>query len=592
VASALRSCRSLLLALSSTLVAGVACSESLPDPIEVPCTPAQPAPYPTTSYAGVHANRENNDVIACASGSAFRETWHALRGLAIAQPNTFSPDGRTTYVTTANPDPAGCRLHALDVATGNVVWCKNYPQSIVGSAVEVDEAGDLYFTADRFVHSLAADGTERWSAELGTAPMMGDEFGTGPLGVHFTPGGHVATVTNDGTVVLVARDDGRVLASLSIPTETGFVPPRALAGVDLATLLPSVVVDDLRAVFGASAGGGTIGAFLGAGGGFSDNTIGVSSRDEIFVIGGGPDDEHGALVQIRVEGTALAIGWHLVTNAGSATSPSITPDGHFVSVGDGSNAAALLDPRTAMGRLVVADVDACDANTDADADPSVCAGAYEVALERGPIAGSPPLLPDGTLVFWEASPNSGVFGPELRDVAVIGASGVVWESVLDGGLDWTSVITITDTHPSSAPRARSRRRGRAPCSRCACPRRCGPSRSRSTGRRAARSGAPRSPTTRRRRSPSDRAAISSSASSASSRSWRSRTARRSASSASRRPRASRALINALLPCPRPCPCPAVQKSRSLVPALAPCAGGQRPRHSRRSRGAPPRLRDS
>jgi hypothetical protein len=276
--------------------------------------------------------------------------------------------------------------------------------------------------------------------------MMGDEFGTGPLGVHFTPGGHVATVTNDGTVVLVARDDGRVLASLSIPMETGFVPPRALAAVDLTTLLPPAVVEDLRATFGASGGGGTIGAFLGAGGGFSDNTIGVSSRDEIFVIGGGPDDEHGALVQIRIAGTTLALGWHLVTNAGSATSPSITPDGRFVSVGDGSNVAALLDPRTAMGRMIVADVDACDANTDADPDPNVCAGAYEVALERGPIAGSPPLLPDGTLVFWEASPNAGVFGPELRDLAVIGAGGVVWETVLEGGLDWTSVITVTDTH--------------------------------------------------------------------------------------------------------------------------------------------------
>src|SRR5688572_2340002 len=86
------------------------------EPIELPCVVDQPAPYPDGSpYLGVHANRENNDVVACETGSAFVEVWHALPGLAMSQPNTFSPDGSVTYAATFNPDPSGCTVHAVSV---------------------------------------------------------------------------------------------------------------------------------------------------------------------------------------------------------------------------------------------------------------------------------------------------------------------------------------------------------------------------------------------------------------------------------------------------------------------------------------------
>lgn len=426
------------------------CGPSPPAPIEIPCAPGLPSPYPAgSSYGGVHANRENNDVVACATGSAYVQRWHALQGLAMSQPNTFSPDGRVTYAATFNPDPSGCNLHAIDVETGEIRWCRTFHRSVGGTAVEVDADGALYFTADRFVYSLDAEGRDRWQTEVGEAPM-GEGFGESALGVHFTPDGHAATVTNQGVVVLLDRASGAVLARLDIAAETGFVPPEAITGmVDLRRLLPEAVNADLDRTFGPMVEGG-LGAFLGAGGGFSDNTIAVSSRNELFVIGGGRDPQHGALVQIRVGGTAsaptLSLGWVLHTFAGSATSPSVTFDGRWVSVGDGQNAAALLNPARAMGRMLVADVDACDGNTDADPDPATCAPAWEHRLERGPIAGSPPILPDGTIAVWEISVSQGVFGPEARDLALVGRNGVVWESTLPDGLDWTSVITVSDTH--------------------------------------------------------------------------------------------------------------------------------------------------
>lgn len=419
-------------------------------PIEIPCAPGLPAPYPPgSSYGGVHANRENNDVVACETGSAFIQSWHALRGLAMSQPNTFSPDGSITYAATFNPDPAGCNVHALDSATGEVVWCRTFPRSVGGTAVEVDSDGFLYFTADRFVYSLHPDGSDRWETAVGEEPM-GEGFGESALGIHFTPDAHAATVTNQGVVVLLDRATGAELVRFDIPAATGFVPPEAVTGtVNLRNILPDAVNADFDATFGAMVEGG-LGAFLGAGGGFSDNTIAVSSRNELFVIGGGLDPQHGAMVQLRIGGTAAAptieLGWVLPTVAGSATSPSVTFDGRWVSVGDGQNAAALLNPARADGRMLVADVDACDANTDADPDQAVCAPAWEHALERGPIAGSPPILPDGSIALWEISVSQGIFDATARDLAIVGPSGVVWESVLPDALDWTSVITVSDTH--------------------------------------------------------------------------------------------------------------------------------------------------
>lgn len=124
----------------------------------------------------------------------------AFAGLAMSQPNTFSPGGAITYVTTFGPDPEGCNVWALRTIDGSTAWCATLERSAGGSAVEVDENGDLYVTADRFLHSLTADGEDRWSAELGAPPMSKGELGDGPLGVHFTPAGHAATITASGVV--------------------------------------------------------------------------------------------------------------------------------------------------------------------------------------------------------------------------------------------------------------------------------------------------------------------------------------------------------------------------------------------------------
>lgn len=434
--------RRLALPLSGLFFLGVGCSEdAVEEPASYPCTPDQSAPYPAgISYVGVHAGPGNSDMVDCASAPAFDESWHALEGLGVVQPNTFSPDGLTTYVTTTNPDPDGCRLHALDAATGEVAWCLDLAEDVARSAVEVDADGQLYVAAGDDLIALTPDGSQRWSAPLGE--------GAAPWGQHFTPGGHVAVVTTPGVVHLLGRADGAPLATLDIAGSWGFVAPDALT-LSIADVAPDEVVEDIEMVFGTESEE-FVNAFFGAGGGFSDNTIAVSPRDELYVVGGGPDDETGALVQIRIGGTAVAPtlepGWYVALNGGSACTPSVTSDGSLVAVGDGAAPGAMLDPFSAEATVKVVDIDACDINTDADADAQVCAAWYSTDLERGPLAGSPALDDDGTVYLWETTTNLAAFGADAVDLRAVGPDGPLWEVVLPDDLTWTSVITVTRDH--------------------------------------------------------------------------------------------------------------------------------------------------
>ena len=64
------------------------------------------------------------------------EVWHVLKGHAIPQPNTFSPDNTTTYVTAFPNAEDPCTLFALNAATGEILWCKELHRSIAGGSVE------------------------------------------------------------------------------------------------------------------------------------------------------------------------------------------------------------------------------------------------------------------------------------------------------------------------------------------------------------------------------------------------------------------------------------------------------------------------
>jgi len=446
----IRPIRATLLTLAAVVCLCCACTEEDQGFGRHACDVSSPAPYPARiPYLGIHANPGNNDFVSCTVAQDFEPAWHVLQGHAVAQPNTFSPDGQVTYLTTSNPEPDGCRLYALRVSDGEMLWCQSYPLDVMGSSVEVDENGRLFFSAGTRVYSLGASGEERWSTKI---PQPADpEKSDGALGLHFTPEGHIATVTNLGKVLLLDRETGDLLASLDIPDATGFVPPPDVPlNIDLEALLPQPVLDNIASVFGTGTGeiglNQALSIFLGSGGSYSNNTIGVSPAGDLYVVGGGLDPDSGALVQIRVGGPAdapvLEAGWALHTVGGSATSPSISPDGRFVSVGDGTSPLPMFAPSDLIGHLYLADIQACDQNADDDPDPKRCAPAHTVELSGRGIAGSPPLLDGPVLYFWDM-PQGPAAASWLRSTQ---GDQLLWEKELEEDRIWTAVMTVTQDH--------------------------------------------------------------------------------------------------------------------------------------------------
>lgn len=437
-----------------SVVGGAACGGSpnelppTPEPIDLPCRPSQAAPYATgIPYLGVHGDAGNSDIIRCQTGSAFTLAWHALEGLGLTQPNTFSPDGSVTYATTTHPQKDGCRLHAVDTVSGQVRWCKSFAPSIGRGSVEVDSAGMLYFTVDASVVSLDASGQTRWTTSFESDVGGADA----PWGLHFTPQGQVATVTSSGIVYLLSREEGTQLDSLNIQEVYGFVAPEAGVAIDVTALFPSQIQENIKTVWGnydKPEDGPAFANFLGQGE-FVDNTLAVASNGDIYVIGGGPEQGKGALVQLRMTGSAeapkLQRGWYVITHKGSATSPSISPGDRYVMISDGAASENQAKSGAIDARVKVMDIPACDANTDADPDEDICAVAYEEKLERGAAPGSPAIDADGVVYLYEFGLSWG-WSETDRDIVAFDASGVKWSHALSEDRDWTSVATVTDNH--------------------------------------------------------------------------------------------------------------------------------------------------
>jgi hypothetical protein len=425
-----------------------AVTDPAPDPVtdaaDFSCQVDQPYPYAeSVPYGSIHGGPGNNDWIPCTLAPDFGQSWHALKGHGVAQPNTFSPDGSVTYVTSSKPTPDACTLHAVSTADGTVVWCHAY-EGAIWSAVEVDLDGHLYVATGTTVVSLTPDGEERWVTPTPAHPY-GDN---GAVGLHFTPDGHIATVTNHGTALLLARADGAILASLDLPGAFGFdVPPPPVDELSLMDLLPQAVLDDF-AMLQTGDPSALLDVFSGTGN-FSDNTVAVAPSGDLYVVGGGPTMGTSAVMQVRVDGPpdapTLSPGWHGQLEQSSAASPAVSPDGSTLKVADGNSMPNFLDPASASAHLRLFDIADCDANTDGDPHPDLCTPELSVPLATGPIMGTTPMLDDGIHYVYETQ-FSEILDDTSVDLRAFDGDTLLWETRLPDGLQWTSVITVTDHH--------------------------------------------------------------------------------------------------------------------------------------------------
>ena len=366
------------------------------------CGAIQPWPYAQVPYAGIHGNATNNNVVACQTASSYVPGWHALPLSGVVQPNTFSPDGRLTYVTTTpSLGHRGCTLFALDTQSGEVQWCRMLRPASVGSAVEVDETGRLFVTNGAEILAFSAQGKRLWQQRLdGIA-----------VGVHFTSQGQVATVSGAGTVFLLDRASGAVEAALHIPT-----------AFDLPT--------QWTAIPGAG--------FFGAGLGFTNNTIAVTSEGMVYVSGRGRDAQQGAVVALRIlAGPPLHLQplWLGDLVGLSATSPAVSTNGAWVAVGDGIGTAE-------AGVALFAASSCAGAAAATGQGYGHCAPFYHYSWPGEPILGSPVVEPDGTVFFWER----GLRQAAIHHVMRLEPSGHIQQAELPHGLAWNSAMTASDNH--------------------------------------------------------------------------------------------------------------------------------------------------
>ena len=419
-------------------------TEGAEEAVSFQCHVPQAAPYPDgIPYVGVHAGPGNNDFVDCDTAPNFTQAWHALRGAAVVQPNTFSPDGGITYVTSSQPTADACTVWALRTEDGSVAWCRAFDEHTLWSAVEVDADGKLYFTTGTAIVSLNADGTDRWTAATpeGSDPLRKN----GAVGLHFTPSGQVVTVTDQGDVLLFDRESGAIVARLNVPQEFGYNLPPMVMGGALTELLPDLIKDDFQSVQMGEPG--TLLATFSGAGNFSDNTIAVAPDGTCYVIGG--DGSDGALFQVKTvieDGVVgLEAGWRMHTKQGSASSPAVSPDGRFVKVSDGNGTAGLLNPRGAGALSRIANIGECNANEDSDPDPMVCGESYQVPLLTGPTFGTTPLL-NGAVHYQYEIQVADLLNTEDPDVRAFDKDTLLWETHLPDGMQWTSVITVTRNH--------------------------------------------------------------------------------------------------------------------------------------------------
>ena len=411
------------------------------------CNLNQEFPYPpNASYLGIHANPRNNDLVPCTTSSNYKLSWHMLKGFGIAQPNTFSPDGEITYITSSQPNPEDCTVHALSTKDGSELWCISL-EGVISSSIEVDFEGNLYLTTRNSIVSLFTDGTIRWLLEI--SQYGSEDSSNSGIGLHFTPDGHVATLTNDGKLLLISRKDGEIISRLDIPSVYGFFNVVNLDdGINFKEFLPVPVQLDFERLFGSDTNI-RFGVLAGSGGKFTNNTIGIAPNGDIYVIGGGPTTDNGALIQIRVEGApespSLVPGWYVVTNAGSASSPSISPDGRWVKVTDGNSANSFQLPQNSNAVARIVNIDDCNKNTDSNPDPDICVEAFSPRLLLGPSLFATPML-NGALHYLLEIQLADLFNNQAPDIRFLNGEESLFEIKLPDGLQWTSVLTITNNH--------------------------------------------------------------------------------------------------------------------------------------------------
>lgn len=161
-------------------------------------------------WSAVHADPANSDYSPQAGAKDLEIAWsRTFKGMINLGP-TSDGAGRL-FVTTSGP---GCRLHALDRATGKSIWCNEIVDRLaVASSPLVDRSGLVYLGDGTAMRSFDRSGGVRWERSI---------IGV-PLSAQFTPAGDLLFITHVGVIYVLDPDTGTpVVASHALVDAPSF----------------------------------------------------------------------------------------------------------------------------------------------------------------------------------------------------------------------------------------------------------------------------------------------------------------------------------------------------------------------------------
>jgi outer membrane protein assembly factor BamB len=175
-------------------------------------TPDQTSGGYAPGWSAVHADAANSNYYAKDGASHLTLAWsHKFSGLINLGP-TSDGKGRV-YITTSG---SGCRLHALDRASGRIIWCSDVVGKLaVASSPLIDRDGHLYLGDGQAMRSFDRNGRIWW-----THPIIGV-----PLSAQFTPAGDLIFITHVGMIYVLNRETGEpVIAPHALVDKPAFDP--------------------------------------------------------------------------------------------------------------------------------------------------------------------------------------------------------------------------------------------------------------------------------------------------------------------------------------------------------------------------------
>lgn len=161
--------------------------------------PASPASVYGPGWSAAHADSGNTDYSPIAGARDLTLAWTREFAGMINLGATSDGKGRL-YITTTAP---GCRLYALDRATGETIWCSDkLDRMAVSSSALLDRDGRVFLADSTAMRAFGRKGEILWET-----PIVG-----APLSAQFTPAGNLFFITHIGRIYLLRRDTGEAAA--------------------------------------------------------------------------------------------------------------------------------------------------------------------------------------------------------------------------------------------------------------------------------------------------------------------------------------------------------------------------------------------